>query len=68
MELDFYLFKNKIKHRDFAKTIGITESHLSTLIHKKMNPNILTIIKILEATKGRVSIYELVREKDQLKD
>lgn len=66
MELDYYLFKNKIKHKDFAQIIGIMPHRLSVLIHKKASPNLVTAIKIHEATQGKVSYKEMVRLEDRL--
>ena len=66
MELDYYLFKNKIKHKDFAKKIGIQPHHLSALVHKKVNPNLITAIKIYDASHGQISYKEMVRLQDRL--
>ncbi len=66
MELDYFLFKNKIKHKDFAKKIGVQPHHLSALVHKKVNPNLITAIKIHDCSDGQVSYKEMVRLKDRL--
>ncbi len=68
MELDYFLFKYKIKNKDFAKKIGIQPHHLSALIHKKVSPNLITAIKIHDATNKQVSYKEMVRLKDRLED
>ena len=66
MELDYYLFKTKIKYKDFAKKIGVQPHHLSSIVHKRVNPNLITAIKIIDATEGKVSLKELVRTQDRL--
>lgn len=65
MELDYYLWKNKIKNKDFAKRCGIAPPTLSVIVHKKRSPLLLTAIKINAETKGQVSLYELLTEEDR---
>lgn len=68
MELDYYLYKNKIKHKDFAKKIGLVPHRLSVIVHKRASPNLVTAIKIHEASEGKVSYKELVRMQDRLEE
>ena len=68
VDLELYLFKNKIQRKVFAKSVGISESHMSSLVHKKVNPNILTAIKIIDCSEKQVTLKELVRMKDRLEE
>ncbi|MGK5595633.1 MAG: helix-turn-helix domain-containing protein [Parachlamydiaceae bacterium] len=45
MDLDYYLFKNKIKREDFAKTIGINRRTLYHIIKGTGNSRISTVKK-----------------------
>ena len=60
VELDFYLWRNKIRHSDFAKQVGISANTLSMIVNKKRPLNLATAIKIHLETKGAVSLYNLL--------
>lgn len=60
MELDYYLWKNKIVHRDFAKKCGLAPHTISSIVNKKRSPHLLTALKIHFETNGIVSLYELL--------
>ncbi len=66
MELDYYLWKHKITREKFAEDADITPSHLSTLIHKKRSPSLMTAIRIHRASHGKVSYEEMLRMQDRL--
>lgn len=60
VDLDYYLWKNKIRHKDFAKAVGISLNTLSMIVNKKRTVNLATAIKIHLETKGAVSLYNLL--------
>jgi len=64
MDLDYWLFKNKITKTDFARTIGISRGHLQGVISGKLKPSIKLAKKIEEATNGKVSKEELLFPED----
>jgi plasmid maintenance system antidote protein VapI len=66
MELDYYLFKNKMKIKDFAEKIGIFPHNVSRIVNRKVTPHLVIAIKIHKATDGLVSYEEMVGEKDRL--
>ena len=64
MELGYYLFKNRIKIKDFAFRVGVVPYHMTKIIQKRVTPSLVTALKIHEETDGEVSFREMVREKD----
>lgn len=64
MELDYYLFKNKIKHKDFAEEIEVAPSTVTALAEKRFNPKLVIAMRIMLATKGKVMPIDLLKEKD----
>ena len=65
MELDYYLWKNKICQSTFSKQIDIAQHTLNKIVNKKSNPTLLTALKIHFETKGYVSLFELLRPEDR---
>lgn len=64
MDLDEYLWRNKITRKDFAKKIGMTPHSLSSIVAGKVSAKLYTAINIVEATKGEVSYKDLLRKED----
>ena len=64
MQLDEYLWKNKIKQKDFAPLIGLAPHSLSMIVQKKVSPKLYVAINIISKTEGKVTYAELLREKD----
>lgn len=64
MELDEYLWRNKIKQWKFAQKLGILPHSLSRIVQKKVTPKLYVAVKIVEATDGEVSYRELLRPED----
>ncbi len=60
MELDYYLFINTIKRKDFAKLLGITGNYLSSLIHYRTVPSPQIALKIETLTSGQVKAWDLI--------
>jgi len=64
MELDYYLFKNKIKNKDFAQEIGIGLSTLNNILTKRATPNLRNAWKITLATHREVDFSDLLSTTD----
>ena len=62
MELDFYLWKYKIKNKDFAEDVDIGPSHFSMIKRRKISPCLMHAIRIHEHTKGKVTFREMLKE------
>lgn len=65
MELDEYLWRNKIRQWKFAQKLGIMPHSLSRIVQKKVTPKLYVAVKIVEATEGQVSYRELLRPEDE---
>lgn len=66
MHLDYYLWINKIKFKDFAAKIGIGPNHLSNIVRKKMIPSLLTAIKIHKGSDHQVSFEEMASAAEEV--
>ncbi len=66
MELDYYLWRNKISQNAFAKKLHISLSTLSQVVCRKNSPSLLTAVKIVKATNGVVTYEDLLRTRDRL--
>ena len=60
MDLDEYLWTNKIKNKDFAKLINISPEGLSTIKRKKRTPSLATALLIYELSSGKVELKSLL--------
>ena len=68
MELDYYLFKNKMTRKKFAEGIGIRPNHLSNIVNRKRTPSLPIAVRIHEATKQEVSFKEMIRDQDRVSE
>lgn len=64
MDLDEYLWRNKISRTDFAAKVEISRSHLQQILSRKRNPSINLAKKIEEITKGKVTKEESLFPED----
>ncbi len=64
MNLDEYLWRNKITKQDFANQIGISRGHIHQLINGTRSPSAKLAKKIEEATGGEVTKEELLFPED----
>lgn len=65
MKLSTYLADNDIKKRDFAKQIGVSAQSISYYCStgsSKRNPQLKTIMKIIEATNNQVRAEDFFKE------
>ena len=60
MNIKTYLKKHKIKQRDFAKQIDVTEGFLSNIIKGRRSMPALRAILIERVTNGEITIDELI--------
>lgn len=65
MDLDEYLWRNRIKQWKFAQKLGIMPHSLSRIVQKKVSPKLYVAVKIVEATDGQVTYRELLRPEDE---
>lgn len=68
MDLDEYLWRNKISRTDFAAKIGISRSHLQQILSKKRNPSVKLAKKIEEITEEKVTKEEVLFPEDFKKE
>lgn len=71
MDLYDYFFKLKketgIEMQEFAKQLEISTSHASCLVHKKRFASFLLAQKIEKKTNGKVSMVEIMKERQNPK-
>lgn len=65
MTLKKFLFTTKITISNFAKSTGINENTLNTYVHRKSEPTVSNAIKIINATHGSVTLYDLTVKKER---
>lgn len=63
MDLDEWLWKEKISITKFADMVKVSNINLHYIITRKSTARLPTAIKILKATKGEVELENLVSEK-----
>jgi DNA-binding transcriptional regulator YdaS (Cro superfamily) len=59
MEIEEYLFRNKITKTDFAKRIGVSRPHFHQMLSGKKRITAETAFKIEKETQGAVTKEEL---------
>ena len=60
MKLEEYLRFNNIKQHTFAKSLGVSQGHINSMIKGKREPSVSLAKKIEKATNGEVSVVELL--------
>ncbi len=63
MDLDTYLWKNRIEIKDFAAKVGCHNSYISMIANNKRSPSIKLAKKIEEATNGQVKAKKMIKTK-----
>lgn len=58
MKLRNWMFVHKIKGKDMAEDLGISESHLSNVQHGKVNPSLSLMLEILKYTDEEVNLED----------
>ena len=60
MNLEEYLRFNNIKQHIFAKSIGVSQGHINSMIKGRRKPSVALAKKIEKATSGEISVVELL--------
>jgi len=68
IDLDYYLWRNKILVKDFAKRINVSSSQLSIIRHRKMTPNLRLAMKIHKESNEQIAFSEMIALKDVVKE
>ena len=67
MNLDEYLWRNKITVREMAKKINVSEQTLSLIKREKVSASLDFALKIHEITDGKVTLFETLTPDKQKK-
>lgn len=67
MELDEWLWRNKMTCSKLAEYIDVTGPTIQCLRHKKNSPSMLIALKIYTFTGGEVSLMDMFTERDKNK-
>jgi len=59
MKLKDYLKKKKIDVAVFARLVGVSQPYISQIANAKKNPSLEVALRIVDASKGKVTIREL---------
>ena len=60
MKLEEYLRFNRIKNRELAEKLGVSQAFVNLMLHGKRKPSLDLAKKIEKITEGRVSVFELL--------
>jgi len=65
MDLREYLFRNKIQIKKIADDLNYSRTHMSGIVHRKLNPS-RKLAKLIEAyTKGEVTVRGMFRKRNR---
>jgi plasmid maintenance system antidote protein VapI len=64
VDLEEYLFRNRIKKSHFAKDLGIAPGHFYAILAKRRRPSVNLALKIAKMTGGKVSKEEILFPED----
>lgn len=67
MELNEWMWRNKVTKRAFAKALGIHHQTAFIIASRKHTPSLFTALAAQKYTKGEVSLFELLSDKDRKK-
>ena len=60
MLLARFLEKKRIEHQEFARRVGISKAAMSRYIHREVTPPADVADRIIRATRGKVTIADLL--------
>jgi DNA-binding transcriptional regulator YdaS (Cro superfamily) len=63
-----YLDHHGTSQKWFANKINITPNNLNMILHGRRTPGLKLALKIENATGGLVTVYDLAKESERLKD
>lgn len=64
MNLDEYLWRSKITATELAKTVGVSLPTMLLIKHQKHAPKLITALKIMAKTNGKVGLEDLLSKQD----
>jgi DNA-binding XRE family transcriptional regulator len=67
MDLDEYLWRHRIKQKDFAELLGVRQATVHCLRKRKSTPLLLLALNVVAVTRGAVDIESLLNHSDELK-
>lgn len=66
MDLHLFLWKHRLKQKDFAELINVQPHTMSRLVTKKASPTLPVAIAIVKFTNHEVTYDDLLSDKDKL--
>ncbi len=67
MDIDEYLWRNKITRKNFAERVGMAAQTMSLLASKKITPSLPNAVNIVKASGGMITYHEMIKEADREK-
>lgn len=64
MDLDFWMFKNKVSRLEMARQLNINPGTLIALVKKRRTPTLFTCLAVEKYTRGEVTLVDLLSPKD----
>jgi transcriptional regulator with XRE-family HTH domain len=61
MDLREYLKLNKIKQKNFADDVGISEAYISLILSGRRMPSVPVALQIEKASKGKVRAIDILK-------
>ena len=65
MDIDEYIWRNRISCRQFARDLDMGSAALNRLKNFKQYPTLATALKVVKHTKGEITIRELIHPDDR---
>lgn len=59
MNLEEYLKKHTLTHKEFGEIIGVSQSYVTRIIGGTKNPSLALMRCIMESTNGEVTVEDL---------
>lgn len=67
MDLNYWLFRNKIKKSKMAEDMGMHVQTIFLVISGRSTPSLFTALAIEKYTKGEVTLFDILSSKDKEK-
>lgn len=64
MDLNEYLWKNRVTQKTFSKTSGLSPRTINFLVHKTFSPSLVSALNVYEATGGDVTFFDMLKDSD----
>ncbi|MCB9093241.1 MAG: helix-turn-helix transcriptional regulator [Halobacteriovoraceae bacterium] len=59
MDLERYLKKHSLTHKEFGEIIDVSQSYVTRIIGGQKNPSLALMRRIIESTNGEVTVEDL---------